>query len=441
MVKKKNIEVNNNNLNIIKNKTNITKSINYNFSNRIEFYNNIKLKLQNEIRLKDEIEKEYLQLENNSVNRLKRADLRIKLETFKNKEKELKKIELEEIDYIHNISKVINYNNDFKDNDEDDEEDIITNENNSNNDKLTKSKSSFESFNLKQFFQEKTNSENVQCIELAKLLHEIPLEQSEIKYCPFCPGNIILEYFEKPPSLTCSKCGLFIDDIDITSPNVHEKEISNHLPFVYRPIQHFDNWIRRITGKNHYIIPDDILDEIYREMCKRKIEFDNINWTTVDEILRNLAKRKNPKFKDYYQHVYQITNLIRGSPMLIISEEIRNILLDMFKIIYDSWNRIKDKNRSNFMSNAFVLQMCFSLLGCQPEVIGMFNTLKGSENLNDYARISEMICKENDWDWSKVKNSVLSNNLLHSKNNLFDSIKMNNNKNSIEEDEDDNPFV
>jgi hypothetical protein len=273
-----------------------------------------------------------------------------------------------------------------------------------------------------------------ECKKLAQLNHEIPLDQSDFQHCPVCPGKIIMEYVEKPPGISCPRCGISRDVIDITSAAVHDKETPVHIPFTYKPKQHFEAWINRVTGRTRYIIAEEILAHIYIEMYNMRItNLDNVTWDVVDRILRKLAKKVSKKFNEYYQHVYQITNIIRGYSILKLSSSQKQDLLDMFDVIYESWERNKDPDRSNFMSNAFVLQMCFSILGYPDQVIGMFNMLKGSENLKDYDRICKLICEENEWNWERVQSSVLANAKYVGEHNILDLIPV--------EDDDDNPFL
>jgi hypothetical protein len=275
-----------------------------------------------------------------------------------------------------------------------------------------------------------------ECKRLAQLTHEIPVDQTDFEYCPACPGKVVLEFIEKPPSVSCPKCGLARDEIDITSAAVHDKETPVHIPFTYRPKQHFEAWINRVTGKTRYVIPKDILAEIFIEINNMRIfDLDAVTWDVIDRILRKLAKKVHPRFNQYYQHVYQITNIIRGQPILSLSSAQKQDLLDMFDVIYESWERNKDPNRSNFMSNGFVLQMCFSILGYPEQAIGMFNMLKGPGNLKDYDRICKLICEENEWNWEKVQSSVLANAKYMGEHNILDLIPVDN------DDDDDNPFL
>lgn len=75
-----------------------------------------------------------------------------------------------------------------------------------------------------------------------------------------------METIDKPPSLCCPVCGLCRDTLDVSSAAVHDKETPIHIPFTYRPKQHFMSWIKRVTGELNYVIEQDVRDRIYLEL-------------------------------------------------------------------------------------------------------------------------------------------------------------------------------
>jgi hypothetical protein len=167
--------------------------------------------------------------------------------------------------------------------------------------------------------------------------------------------------------------------------------------------------VRRITGQLRFVIEPEVIDHVrYRLIRQRGItDVNKVTWDVVSDVLHDLAKRVDPKFSDYYQHVYQITNIIRGSPILKLTSEQEQELYNMFDVIYDMWENYKQSDRSNFMSNALALQLCFYILDYPEYTISMFNMLKGSDNLRNYDRICEKICI--DLGKEPIKTSTIAN--------------------------------
>lgn len=183
----------------------------------------------------------------------------------------------------------------------------------------------------------------VDCKRLGQLLREIPVDTAELEYCPSCPFKVALEHIEKPPSKCCPMCGLSTERIDETSSSVHDKDSAVHIPFTYRPKQHFYAWIKRVTGKLKFVIPQEVIDAVILELHNMRItDVNNVTWDIVNSILRDLAKKVDKKFSDYYQHVYQITNIIRGAPILTLTDVQEQELCNLFDVIFASWERHKE---------------------------------------------------------------------------------------------------
>jgi len=196
---------------------------------------------------------------------------------------------------------------------------------------------------------------------------------------------------------------------------VHDKELPSNNAFHYNPKQHFKSWIYRVTEKTKYNIPDWVINRIYTELYIAKVyDLNEVSYHRVNDILRRVAKTEK-QFTPYFQHVYQITGMIRGKPLLTLSEGEEQKLLDMFDTIHESWERHKSvmrPERSNFMANLKILQMCFRILKYPENVIHMFSDLKGTDNSRDYDRICEIICAENGWKFESFLS--LSGNKLTS---------------------------
>lgn len=259
------------------------------------------------------------------------------------------------------------------------------------------------------YFPCSTSDKSKSAKKLAQYLHEIPLDPIEYEYCPTCITEL-MQYQEKPPSLYCKKCGLsignvsyyihllpIIDEIDNTSAAVHDKDTATHVPFTYRPKLHFISWVKRITGKLRFSIPSWVIDAILLKLWKQHVtDVNDVTWDKVDNILRSLASN-NKAFSDYYPHVYQITNIIRGKAILSFTEEEEQEIFEYFDPIFLLWESKKHlflSERSNFMYNALVLQIIFMILKYPPSVIKIFNNLKGDSNLRFYDNIIKMICEE-----------------------------------------------
>jgi hypothetical protein len=232
--------------------------------------------------------------------------------------------------------------------------------------------------------------------QLAQWTKEIPLDQSEIEMCPYC-AIVPMKFKEKPPSKVCDTCGYTKDILDTSSSLIHDKETNGHTPFFYRPWFHFRNWVQYFVDEQNYVMDKEDLDEIYLELGKGDItNVKDVTWEIINRILHKIAQRKS-HFTELYPHVYQITNIIRGSPVVTFSEDLKKVIFSLFNPIYSIWEPIKERlkiDRDNFLSNPIILQIIFIFLDMPTEIISMLNLLKGKDNRRMYDSIIKEICKE-----------------------------------------------
>jgi hypothetical protein len=223
-----------------------------------------------------------------------------------------------------------------------------------------------------------------------------------IRYCPKCPNNVQMEYLERPPSICCPKCSLCIDDLDITSPFVHEKEAPNHTPSSYHTKVHFKSTVSKILGKCKIFIPEeeekDLMLVLRLQINNKGIKkVEDVTWSLVRCILSDLAKKTHPKYKDFYPCVYQLTNALRGKPVLTLTDKEEEEIYKIYDEIDNMWPKLKedlDLDRSNSMGTIIQLQLIFYLLDYPSQINDMFNEMKGDDKEKEYDQIIKSICQK-----------------------------------------------
>lgn len=223
-----------------------------------------------------------------------------------------------------------------------------------------------------------------------------------IRYCPVCPENVQMEYIERPPSICCPKCALCIDDLDITSPFVYEKEAPNHTSSSYNTKIHFKSIVGKILGKYKIFIPEEEEKELMLTLRLQIInkgikKVEDVTWSLVRYILSELAKKKHPKYKDFYPCVYQLTNALRGKPVLTLTDREEEEIYKLNDVIDDMWPKLKedlDLERSNSMGTIIQLQLIFYLLDYPSQINDMFNEMKGNDKEKEYDEIIKSICEK-----------------------------------------------
>ena len=191
----------------------------------------------------------------------------------------------------------------------------------------------------------------------------------------------------------CSECNTIeyiIVDHEKPSYRDPPKEISY---FAYKRINHFNEWLSKIQGKETTIIPEEVYDRILLEIKKQKItNMAELNFTKIKEILKRLGLNK------FYEHSAHIINRLNGLPMPNLSQELEEKLRSMFKQIQPLFVKYAQVNRKNFLSYAYVIRKFIQLL-VHDEYLVNFPLLKSRTVLYEQDQVWKKICEELKWQF------------------------------------------
>tara|TARA_Y100000385_G_C12852285_1_gene533643 strand:+ start:108 stop:734 length:627 start_codon:yes stop_codon:yes gene_type:complete len=189
----------------------------------------------------------------------------------------------------------------------------------------------------------------------------------------------------------CNKCFSvqhLLTDNEKPSYKDPPKEISY---FSYKRINHYQEWLNQIQGKETTDIPEEIFDKIMLELKKQRIiNVKEINRQKVKEILKKL------KINKYYEHIPYILNRITGIPNPNLTQELEEKLRNMFKEIQVPFLKHSPLVRKNFLSYSYVIHKFIQILG-KDEYLRYFPLLKSREKLHQQEEIWKKICKDLGW--------------------------------------------
>jgi len=205
---------------------------------------------------------------------------------------------------------------------------------------------------------------------------EIPmncLAQEGIMICPMCGYQEIILVEQNRPIYRQSN-----------------KEASH---YTYKRINHFNEWISQIQGKESTDIPEEIFEKIVNEIKKEKIkDLSKLSYHKMREILKKINTNK------YYEHIYYIIYRLNGVPAPNFSPELEEKLRNMFKEIQAPFLKYCPPNRKNFLSYSYVLYKFCQLLE-KDEYLKYFSLLKSREKLHLQDQIWRKICEEVNWEF------------------------------------------
>ena len=166
------------------------------------------------------------------------------------------------------------------------------------------------------------------------------------------------------------------------------KEISY---FSYKRINHYQEWLNQIQGKETTDIPEEIFDKIMLELKKQRItNVQDLNRRKIKEILKKL------KINKYYEHIPYILNRITGIPNPNLTQELEEKLRNMFKDIQVPFLKHSPLNRKNFLSYSYVIHKFIQLLE-KDEYLKYFPLLKSRDKLHQQEQIWKNICIDLGW--------------------------------------------
>lgn len=165
--------------------------------------------------------------------------------------------------------------------------------------------------------------------------------------------------------------------------------------FSYKRINHFNEWISQIQGKETTDIPDEVYDSILLEIKKQKItNMADLTRSKVKEILKKL------KINKYYEHVPHIINKLNGLPSPHFDPELEEKLRSMFKQIQPLFLKHSPSCRKNFLSYSYIIVKFLQLLG-KDEYVCHLSLLKSREKLAQQEQIWRLICDDLNWAFYK----------------------------------------
>lgn len=191
----------------------------------------------------------------------------------------------------------------------------------------------------------------------------------------------------------CKDC-YTIDTLIVDNDKPSYKDPPNEITyFSYKRINHLNEWLNQIQGKETTDIPEEIYDKILLEIKKQRMtNMADLTYDRVKNILKHLKVHK------YYEHIPHIINRLNGLPMPNFSYELEEKLRSMFKQIQTPFLKHSPAKRKNFLSYSYVLHKFLQLLE-KDEFLVYFPLLKSRDKLASQDKIWRLICQECEWQF------------------------------------------
>lgn len=192
--------------------------------------------------------------------------------------------------------------------------------------------------------------------------------------------------------MVCSKCGY--QELMLVEQNkpIHRQPTKETSHYSYKRINHFNEWVSQLQGKESTEISDEVFEKILAEIRKERKDPSKITYNKMREILKKL------RYNKYYEHCYYIIYRINGIQAPNFSQELEEKLRSMFKDIQGPFLKHQPRSRKNFLSYSYCLFKMFELLE-KDDFLKYFHLLKSREKLHQQDQLWKKICEELGWQF------------------------------------------
>lgn len=213
--------------------------------------------------------------------------------------------------------------------------------------------------------------------------------------CPFCGGEGMTLVAEEAVKI-CRRCDACVPAVVETERPPSKDTVKDSTAFCYKRLNHFNEWLAQIQGKQQTNIPDDVYDSILLELKKMKVtNLQDVTCATVKQILRRCRNQK------WYEHVTLIVAKLTGKPPRQLHPDLEEQLRTMFRQIQAPFVQHAPSSRTNFLSYSYVLFKLVQLLGYD-ELLSSFSLLKSSTKLRQQDEVWQKICNCPQLQWEFV---------------------------------------
>lgn len=238
------------------------------------------------------------------------------------------------------------------------------------------------------YLEEYTNAIDNMAITYQKQSHDL------ISKCENCGFEKTV--FVNEGTLVCVKCGN--TDFIIIEPERYSNKESNgeKHSHTYQRINHFKQRLSQfqetsnITNTEYRLIVDELKSRGYTSF--KFLTFPYMQTDLMRKVLKKL------KLNIYYKHCSHIMYTLSQTKTPEISQDLRSILIKMFEMIQQPFEKHKPKTRINFLSYSYVFFKFLELLNLN-ELKQSFSLLKSSKKLREQDEVWKKICSELNWPY------------------------------------------
>ena len=220
-------------------------------------------------------------------------------------------------------------------------------------------------------------------------------------FCIDCNLEMLIDY--EKSTLVCIKCGVFeYYPVHVQSYN-HTMRYSRR-KCIYKRSDNFKVILDQFFYGLKQLVPDDVMKAIRNEICNRDNILYNYTIPLTIPILECILKRN--KMMKYKNSIYFIFFKLKSQPLPYITITEKDMMLNMFNVVSNIYDKYKPNDRKSFLNYSFVLKKLLIVLG-KNDYAKYIPPLKTNSKRKELERVWELITKDPEWVAALQKRKIV----------------------------------
>ena len=220
-------------------------------------------------------------------------------------------------------------------------------------------------------------------------------------FCIDCNLEMLIDY--EKSTLVCIKCGVFeYYPVHVQSYN-HTMRYSRR-KCIYKRSDNFKVILDQFFYGLKQRVPDDVMKAIRNKICNRDNILYNYTIPLMIPILECILKKK--KMMKYKNSIYFIYFKLSGVPPPYITITEKDMMLNMFNVVSNIYDKYKPNDRKSFLNYSFVLKKLLIVLG-KNDYAKYIPSLKTNSKRKELERVWVLITKDPEWVEALQKRKIV----------------------------------
>ena len=220
-------------------------------------------------------------------------------------------------------------------------------------------------------------------------------------FCIDCNLEMLIDY--EKSTLVCTKCGVFeYYPVHVQSYN-HTMRYSRR-KCIYKRYDNFKVILNQFLCIQNQKVPDEVIRTLWNQINNKDNLLYNYTIPITIPILECILKRN--KMMKYKNSIYFIYFKLKSLPLPYITIKERDMMLNVFNVVSNIYDKYKPKDRKSFLNYFFVLKQILIVLG-KDDYAKYIPQLKTKSNQKELERIWELITKDSEWVAALQKRKIV----------------------------------